>query len=179
MHRRIFITLEHPQARPRCRARLRLHRQCVRRSGHTWSEHRLLHTGGHHSLVPRSDSPWQHCLDPRLLVGWDAPSPPPPSANRVPHCRWPSIRAVLLAKWSKAWVPMIKQVGRCLGHRQLLRWYGSGPSNARHRRAASPLRPAWWPGQRLRLPGRSHAGVVPRWALGPLLEAIAVLVAVA
>ena len=128
-------------------------------------------SGGRRSLVPRSDLPRQHHLDPRLVVR---------SSRRFTACP-PSVGACRTSRWSSIGrsprdgqgPDSCRRDGRTLARpsRAFLE-DGSRSPGARYPRAAAQLRPARWTGRRLRLPDSPHAGVFHA-GTGLLLEVIA------
>ncbi len=131
--------------------------KACRAAGHTWSDS-CFDSGGHHSLVPRSDLPRQHRLAPCLTVGW-------PRLHRVRilsgTCRTPAGRlSGGPPRNGQGPDSCHREGGTCRGYRTFLE-DGSAFSMP-DTPELPPLRPARWTGQRLRLPHSPHPSAVPR-----------------
>ena len=72
-----------------------------------------------------------------------------------------AVYRAVLREMVKGLIPATEKVGLCLRPSHISRGR-LGVLHARYPRAASPLRPARWTGQRLRLPDSPHPGAVPR-----------------
>ena len=86
-----FYHPQHPQARPRRQARLRLHSPRLPPGRPLVVRQLPLDPSGHYPLVPHPGSPRQHGLDPRLLAGRPRlhrqrllPGPRPAPVGRLP-----------------------------------------------------------------------------------------------